>query len=181
MLLKLIWGLARVMALLGGLVLCAVILAVCISVSGREAADFANSGYLGAFGDWLRDLGIGPILGDFELVEAGTAFAIFAFLPITQLSGAHAQVDIFTAKFSPRTQARIEAFWSVVMLLVMVLITWRLFAALQDKHRYGDTTYLIQFPVWWAYGACFVAATIACVISLFCAASKITGTPYNAE
>ncbi|WP_106743940.1 TRAP transporter small permease [Yoonia maritima] len=166
---------ARLMALLGGLVLCLVILAVCISVAGREAADLANTGYLGVLGAWLLGIGLGPILGDFELVEAGTAFAIFAFLPITQLSGAHARVDIFTGGLSAKTRHRIDTFWSIVMAVIVLLITWRLFEALQDKHRYGDTTYLIQFPVWWAYAACFGAALVACAISLYCAAMQSMG------
>jgi hypothetical protein len=38
----------------------------------------------------------GPVKGDFEVVEAGIAFSIFAFLPICQLHGGHATVDIFT-------------------------------------------------------------------------------------
>lgn len=172
---------AMTMALLGGVALCAVITAVCISVAGREAADLANSGFLGGVGDWLLDLGLGPILGDFELVEAGTAFAIFAFLPITQLSGAHARVDVFTARFSDKAQRWIDAFWAIVMLLVMLLITWRLFAGLQDKHRYGDTTYLIQFPIWWAYAACFGAAVVACCVSAYCAALQLIGKHTNAE
>ena len=153
------------MACLGGLSLCLVILAVCVSVAGREAADVANTGVIGALGTWLLDHGLGPILGDFELVEAGGAFAIFAFLPLTQLTGTHARVDVFTTRFSAKTQHRIDAFWAVIMLIVMLLITWRLFAGLQDKYRYGDTTYLIQFPIWWAYAACFVAAIVACCVS----------------
>ncbi|MCG3266548.1 TRAP transporter small permease [Yoonia sp. I 8.24] len=178
---KIIHFCAKTMALLGGIVLCAVIVVVCISVAGREAADFAHTDYMGALGRWLLERGLGPILGDFELVEAGTAFAIFAFLPITQLSGSHARVDVFTARLSDKTQRRIDALWAIVMLLVMLLITWRLFAGLQDKHRYGDTTYLIQFPIWWAYAACFGAAVVACSVSAYCAALQLLGKPTNAE
>jgi TRAP-type C4-dicarboxylate transport system permease small subunit len=172
---------ANTMALLGGAALCAVIISVCVSVAGREAADLANTGYLGRLGDWLLDRGLGPILGDFELVEAGTAFAIFAFLPITQLSGAHARVDVFTARFSAKVQRRMDAFWTNVMLLIVLLITWRLFEALQDKMRYGDTTYLIQFPIWWAYAACFGAAIVACCVSAYCAVMHVIGRPLHAQ
>ena len=167
--------LARLMAILGGLTLCAVIAAVCISVAGREVADAAHAGYLGSAGRWLLDHGLGPILGDFELVEAGVAFAIFAFLPMTQLSGGHAQVDIFTTRLSPATQRRIDAFWSIAMLCATLLITWRLFEALQDKYRYGDTTYLIQLPVWWSYAACFGASVVASIVGFYCAIMKTWG------
>ncbi|SFR42616.1 Tripartite ATP-independent transporter, DctQ component [Yoonia tamlensis] len=172
---------ARTMALLGGIALCAVIGAVCVSVGGRALGDLAHAGYLGAAGDWLLARGLGPILGDFELVEAGTAFAVFAFLPITQLSGAHARVDVFTTGLSANTRQQMDAFWALVMLAIMLLISWRLFDGLQDKYRYGDTSYLIQFPVWWAYAACFGAAVIACCVSAYCAAVQIMGGRADAE
>ena len=54
---KSIYTLARIMALAGGLVLTALIIVTVISVTGR-AFVFA---------------GLGPIPGDFELMEAGTA------------------------------------------------------------------------------------------------------------
>lgn len=163
------------MALLGGLVLCALVAMVCVSIGGRELGDLAFSGALGRFGEWLLDLGVGPILGDFELVEAGVAFAIFAFLPLTQLSGAHAHVDVFTRAMGPQVNRALATFWSVVMAVIIVLITWRLFAGMQDKMRYNETTFLIQFPIWWAYAACLVAAISASIVSLYCAAMRLTG------
>ena len=175
MLHKTIETLAYVMALLGGVVLCLLVLMVTISVSGRELSDLAHSGYLGGLGDWMIDRGVGPILGDFELVEAGVAFAIFAFLPLTQLSGAHAKVDVFTNAMGPRINRALGTFWSVVMAVIVILITWRLFVGMQDKMRYGETTYLIQFPIWWAYAASLVAATATCIVSLYCAAMRLTG------
>ena len=167
--------LAKLMALLGGLVLCLLVGVVCISVSGRELADLAHAGSLGGLGDWLLAKGLGPILGDFELVEAGIAFAIFAFLPLTQLSGAHANVDVFTRPMGPRVNNALATFWSLAMLAVMVLITWRLYEGMQDKIRYRETTYLIQFPIWWAYAASLAAAVAASIVSLYCAAMRLTG------
>ena len=167
------------MALLGGAVLCLLVLMVCVSISGRELSDLAYGGALGGFGDWLIARGIGPILGDFELVEAGVAFAIFAFLPLTQLSGAHAKVDVFTSGLGASVNRALATFWSVVMAVIIVLITWRLFVGMQDKIRYGETTYLIQFPIWWAYAASFVAAITASIISLYCAAMRLTGQRYE--
>lgn len=166
--------LAQFMALLGGVVLCLLVVMVCISVGGREISDWAFSGVLGGFGDWLISLGVGPILGDFELVEAGVAFAIFAFLPITQLRGAHAKVDVFSKGLG--LDRGLATFWTCVMAAITILITWRLFAGMQDKIRYGETTFLIQFPIWWAYAACLGAAICASIVSLYCAAMRLTGS-----
>lgn len=167
--------LAQVMALLGGVILCLLVLMVCVSVSGRELSDLAHSGVLRGVGEWLIGLGVGPILGDFELVEAGVAFAIFAFLPLTQLSGAHAKVDVFTNAMGARANRAFGTFWSVVMALIIVLITWRLFAGMQDKIRYNETSYLIQFPIWWAYAASLAAAIAASIVGIYCAAMRLMG------
>jgi hypothetical protein len=91
--------LARVMAIAGGLVLTALVILVCVSVSGAGSTRSAHSTFLtGAarLADMAGRHGRRPVKGDFEVVEAGIAFAIFAFLPICQLYGAHATVDVFT-------------------------------------------------------------------------------------
>ena len=165
--------LANTMALLGGAVLCSVVAMVCVSVGGRELSDLAHAYDIG----WMLDAGVGPILGDFELVEAGVAFAIFAFLPITQLSGAHARVDVFTAGMGARVNRGLATFWTFLMAVIVILITWRLFAGMQDKIRYGETTYLIQFPIWWSYAASLVAAIAASIVSIYCAAMRLVGEP----
>ena len=175
MLHRFIERLAQAMALSGGVVLCLLVLMVCVSIMGRELADAAHAGRLGGLGDTLIGAGVGPVLGDFELVEAGMAFAIFAFLPLTQLRGAHATVDVFTSRMGPRVNSFLAAFWSVAMAVTIVLITWRLAVGMQDKMRYNETTYLIQFPVWWAYAASLVAAIAATLTSLYCAAMRLTG------
>jgi TRAP-type C4-dicarboxylate transport system permease small subunit len=164
--------LAQGMAMLGGLVLIALIGIACTSILGREISAW---GAVAGWGDLVRRIGIGPVKGDYELLEAGMAFAVFSFLPLTQLTGSHARVDIFTAGLGPRANAVLSAFWSVVMAAVIVLITWRLYAGMQDKLRYGETTFLIQFPVWWAYAACLAAAGVACVVSLYCALMHLRG------
>ena len=76
--------LARFMAILGGAVLIALIIIVTISVIGRGLNTFGHSAFITnwsqAASDAFLATGVGPILGDFELVEMGVAFAVFAFL-----------------------------------------------------------------------------------------------------
>jgi hypothetical protein len=164
--------LAQGTALIGGLVLIALIALICTSILGREAASTLHGA---GMRDLARAWGIGAIRGDYELVEAGMAFAIFCFLPLTQLQGAHARVDLFTDQMGPRASAILGAFWSVVMAAATLLITWRLAAGMQDRLRYNETSFLLQFPIWWAYAACLAAATIAVITSLYCAAMRLTG------
>lgn len=180
--LKYISQLARSMAVLGGLVLCALVVLTFVSVSGRALNTLGHAGSLGALGDGLIGAGVGPITGDFELLEAGVAFAIFAFLPLTQLYSAHATVDIFTSALSRRANKALMAFWEVVLSAVIVLVALRLYAGMLDKMQYNETTFLLQFPIWWAYAASFAASLAACVVALYCAAARVaelvTGRAY---
>ena len=166
---------ADTMAIIGGCVLVLVIAVICASIAGRELSDLAHSGALGPVGEIILGFGVGPILGDFELVEAGVAFAIFAFLPVTQRRFAHAKVDVFAKALGPRVDQALATVWLVVFALILALITWRLFAGMQDKIRYGETTFLIQFPVWWGFAAGLVAAGIATLVAIYCAALAMLG------
>lgn len=173
----LIKKLAQVMAVLGGLVLTLLVLLVCTSVLGRSVGTLLHGTFMQSnfadFSNWALAVGIGAINGDFELVEAGIAFAIFAFLPLCQLSGSHATVDVFTSKFSRRTNQVLQMISECLFALVLGLIAWRLFAGMEAKQRYGETTFLLQFPIWWAYAASFSGAVIAAFISFFMAIIRI--------
>ncbi len=152
--------LARLFALLGGVVLCALIVMTCVSILGRELGTL-----LGA--------GIGPINGDFELVEAGIAFTIFAFLPLCQLQGAHASVDIFTSGLPASFNRALRMIIEVVFSAVMILIAWQLFEGTQSKFRSGTTTLLLEFPLWWAYALSLVPAAVAAFVAVYVAAMRV--------
>ncbi len=175
--------LARFMAILGGLALSLLILLTCASVLGRTL-NGALHGTLGGLAPglsvWLLDLGIGPITGDFELVEAGVAFAIFAFLPLCQITGAHATVDIFTARLPLGVLRYLKAVIEVVFAAVLILIAWKLADGMMSKKGYGETTFLLQFPIWWAYAASLAGAVVACVAAVYMALLRLYEAAGNA-
>lgn len=162
---------------MGGVVLVVLILLTCVSVVGRGLNTLGHSDFLIGISQGLADMilasGAGPVNGDFEIVEAGIAFAIFSFLPICQLFGAHATVDVFTSFLSRRTNGVIVAFWEIVFTGIVVLITWRLFYGLEDKIGNGETSLLLQFPIWWAFLASFVAALVATLVAIYCAIGRV--------
>ncbi|PWK62325.1 TRAP transporter small permease [Roseicyclus mahoneyensis] len=182
--LHLVTRLARMMALMGGLVLTALVGLTCLSVLGRGLDRLGHAEGLMGFAPGLAAFltGFGPVRGDYELVEAGIAFAVFAFLPICQLSAGHASVDLFTGMMSDRVNRFLIAFWEVVLAVVIVVIGWRLFMGFIEKIDNGQTTFLLQFPVWWAYGASFVAAAVAGLVGIYCALARVveglTGRSY---
>lgn len=174
---KWIERMSRFMAVLGGVVLVALIVLVTISVLGRGLNTFGHSAFLTAMSPGaaqaLLGTGVGPVLGDFEMVEMGVAFAIFAFLPICQFYGMHATVDVFTNALPRRVNAFLIAFWEVALAAIIVLITARLFAGLENKYAYGETTFLLQLPIWYSYAASFGAAVIASVVAIYCALMRL--------
>ncbi|HUG60538.1 MAG TPA: TRAP transporter small permease [Methylomirabilota bacterium] len=154
---RFIHRLALLSAELGGVVLAAVIVMTGASILGRA----------------LNGLGLGPVPGDFELVEAGIGFAVFAFLPIAQLKGAHATVDVFTSLMGVKANRVLLAIWEVAMALVFALIAWRLFEGLKQKFANGETTFLLQFPVWWVFAACMAPAVIAVIVAVWSAYDRL--------
>lgn len=170
-------ALARGMAMLGGAVLTFLILLTCLSVLGRAINTLLHSSFaesiLGGLTKTLLDTGVGPITGDFELVEAGIAFSIFAFIPFCQITAGHASVDIFTSALPVRVNRFISMVAEILFALVLILIAWRLYDGMLSKMRYNETTFLLQFPIWWAYAISFVASIVSAMVSVYMAVVRI--------
>lgn len=147
--------LARTMAIVGGVVLLAIIVMTCISILGRT-------------------FGLGEIKGNYEILEAGVAFSIFSFLPVCQLYGTHATVDVFTAGLSQASLRYLRAFWEIILTAIIILLTHRLFGGVERYFNNGETTLFLQFPVWWSYAASFVASVVACIVGVYTAIQRIT-------
>jgi TRAP-type C4-dicarboxylate transport system permease small subunit len=169
--------LSKLMAWLGGAMLTALIVMVCTSVLGREVNGILHADWLVSLAPglsrWLLDLGVGPVNGDFELVESGIAFSIFAFLPLCQLTGGHATVDVFTNYLSDRVNQGLRLVTDIVFAGVMVLIAWQLWLGLASKKSSGQTTFLLEMPVWWAYALSLSGAIVAAVIAGYVAAMRL--------
>jgi len=149
---RLMRSLAAFLAILGGVALIAVILATVASVSGRA----------------LLWIGLGPIRGDFELVELGTGFAVFAFLPWVQINRQHASVEILTMHMGDTANRLIDMAADLLMLSIAVLLTWKHWAGTLDKIAYGETTFIIQYPIWWAYASGLAGAIGFVLVSFWC-------------
>lgn len=169
--------LARVFAQLGGIVLCVLIVMVCLSVLGRSANSILNSDMLQSTAPGIANMllatGVGPINGDFELVEAGMAFAIFSFLPICHLNGAHASVDIFTQKLPLRANRFLRMVIEIIFATILVIIAYQLFLGMLSKHGSGQTSFLLQFPVWWGYALSLTGAIVAAIVGVYIAYVRV--------
>mgnify|MGYP000188639267 CR=1 FL=1 len=174
---KTMMGLARFMAILGGIALTLLILLTCVSIAGRLLNGFFHNeimqNVLPAFSNWMIEIGVGPVNGDFELVESGVAFAIFAFIPLCQITAGHASVDIFTSTLSARTNRLLRMVTDTVFAAVLILIAIKLYDGMASKMRYGETSFLLQFPTWWAYAASLFGAVVSAIVGVYVAAVRL--------
>lgn len=137
--------------MLGGLVLLAIIIMSVLSITGRALI-------------WM---GLTPIPGDFELVQSGTAFAVFCFLPWCQLNAGHITVDLLKGPLGPRRDAALAVIHNALMTLTAAFIAWRAVDGMQEKIRYNETSFILQYPVWWGYAICLPPAVMFVVVSAF--------------
>lgn len=140
----------RLWALLGGVVLLAVVL---INVYSTAASALFGT----------------PFPGDFEMTEVGVAVAVFAFLPYCQITGANVTADIFTAHASVRAVAILQVAASIVAFGFAVLLVWRMWAGMLDQKAYGYTTAILQFPHWIAFLPILASLVLLAVSSLITA------------
>ncbi len=149
---KLVGRLAAWLAMAGGAVLLLIVVLTCVSIVGRS----------------LVFVGLGPIPGDFELVEVGMAFAVFSFFPWCQYREGHARVDLFARFFGRNTTWVIDVASNLLMVVVSSLIAWRLVHGMLDKFEYGETTFILQLPLGWGYAAALPGALTFALVSASC-------------
>lgn len=169
--------LARFFALLGGTVLTILIVETCLSIVGRSLNSFLHGDLMQSIAPGaasaLLATGVGPITGDFELVEAGMAFVIFAFLPLCHLNEGHASVDVFTERLPVRINKILRMVIEIIFALVISTIAWQLLQGTLSKQSSGQTTFLLQFPVWWAYALSLSGAVATAIVACYMAAMHI--------
>ena len=110
-------SLAKVLAYFGGVVLTCIAILTVLSIIGRAFTGF----------------GLSAIKGDFELVEIGSAVAIFCFLPWCQLNRGHVSVDILVRSFPQRVQSLLDIVGNVFIALIAIVITWRLWMGMGER------------------------------------------------
>ena len=156
---------SRITSLVGGFMLAALITLTCLSIVGRMLNSFLHlelvQDITPNLANYLIEARIGPITGDYELLEAGMAGVIFAFMPLCQLRAGHAFVAIFTDKMPAKFRGVLICFIESVFALTLVLIAWQLGNGLGDKYRSHETTALLELPIWYGYAAALIMAYAA--------------------
>jgi len=113
-----------------------------------------------------RSIASKPILGDFELVEIGTAIAGSLFLSYCQITGGHIIVDIFTLRMSQRTRDRLDRMGCLIMALMFFFVGWRAAAGSIAIRQAGETSMLMGFPIWIGYVGMLPGVFLAAITAL---------------
>lgn len=149
-------GLAKLFAILGGLVMVVITFITTYSIVGR----------------WLFN---SPLLGDTEIVEFAMAMAVAAFLPICQWRGGNIIVDFFTTGASARTRNGLDRFGALSIAVMTGLLAWRSTLGGIGQKADGSVTMLMQLPEWMAYAAMVPPIALTAVIALYTAVTGRSG------
>jgi TRAP-type mannitol/chloroaromatic compound transport system permease small subunit len=146
-----------ILAVFGGMVLTGVMLLAVVSIVGRYAR---RSGLPGL--DRL-----GPVPGDFEIVSMGAGIAIFCFLAWAQFNRGHITVDIFISPVPPRGKAALSMVGNLMLTAMAVILAQQVAIGMEEKQRFGETTAILQLPLWWSYAGGIVGLWSFAVVSGF--------------
>jgi TRAP-type C4-dicarboxylate transport system permease small subunit len=148
---KAITRLAEASTFFAGLLLLVGVVLTVASITGRAFISF----------------GLGPLPGDYELVETFIGLAVFAFMPFCQLKRGHVGVDLFIMPFGSRAMNVTQLLGDVVVGGLFILLTWRHVLGTIDKKASHETSFILGFPIWWGFAVAILLLVITCIVCLF--------------
>ncbi len=143
---KLLETLARLCAVLAGVLLTAITLMTCVSLVGRNTTGWT-------------------IVGDFELSGSAAGAAIALFLPWCQLRRGNIIVDFVTSRASPAAQERFDRFGALLLGAVMALMTWRTAVGGMSAWKTQAGSMMLGFPEWVVYAVMVPALALTTLIA----------------
>ena len=126
---KMLFNVTKSTAIFGGLIFVAIVVMSIVSIVGRKL--------------WAM-----PVPGDVEMLQMAAAFASASFFAYCHLNGGDVKVDFFTAKASPVTVHRLDALGSLLVGAFGALITWRAGVGALAIRSAGETSMILDWPVW---------------------------------
>jgi len=139
--------LARLCALLAGLLIAFMVVLTCGSILGRET--------------------IGrTITGDFELVGLATGAAVGLFMPLCQLHRGNIVVDFFTARAPKRVNRALDRLGALLLAACCALLAWRAALGGLSSWNSHSSTMLLGVPEWYAYAPMVPGFALTAVIGV---------------
>lgn len=154
---RFLFHLTRGLAVVGGIVVCAMAVLTTVSVSGR--ASFAA-----------------PVPGDIELIALGTSTAVFAFLPYCQLMRGNVIVDFLMSWAPTRARTACDALGSLLYLVIGGILTWRMVLGGVDMYVYAETTSTVGFPRWMTFPYAVLCMAILIAVTVYTLGRSVAET-----
>ena len=129
---RLLEKLARLCAVLAGVLLTVITLITCVSLIGRNTIGWT-------------------IVGAFELSASAAGAAIALFMPWCQVRRGNIIVDFFTARASVATRQGLDRFGALLLALAMGLMTWRTSIGGVNAWVSQSGSMMMGFPEWIVY------------------------------
>lgn len=144
---KILEHLAKICAVLAGVLLTGITLMTCVSLIGRNTTGWT-------------------IVGDFELSGSAAGAAIALFMPWCQMRRANIIVDFFTAKATERTTVALDRLGALVLAVCMGLLAWRSGIGGVNAWKSGSGSMMLGFPEWIVYVCMVPPLALTAVIGL---------------
>ena len=125
--LKFIDALVKLLAILAGLVLVALVALTFVDVI-------------------MRYFFSAPLRGRQDIVEMGMVLAVFLAAPYTWRINGHISVDLYETLFFPRLESIRQLFVMVSVAGIFALIAWRALIAAEDAALLNEATNMIAIP-----------------------------------
>ena len=126
---RMLLAVARLMAIVGGLVFVVLVVMSVISIVGRKTVGFV-------------------VPGDVEVLQMMAACAAASFFPYCHLIHGDVKVDFFTHNLSKKTLWIMDAIGSLLVGLFGALIAWRSWEGAMTVREFSETSMILQWPVW---------------------------------
>ncbi|MEY2685635.1 MAG: hypothetical protein RJA09_2780 [Pseudomonadota bacterium] len=144
---KLLNTLAKLCAVLAGVLMTLITLVTCASLIGRNT------------------IGV-TLLGDYELTAVTAGAAVALFLPWCQVRRGNIIVDFFTARAPAKVNAGLDRLAALLLAAVMFMLAWRTTVGGLNAHASQTTTMMLGFPEWVVYAVMVPALGLTGLIAL---------------
>ena len=144
---RLLSWLAKLCAIIAGLLLTVITLITCYNLIMRNFFDES-------------------MVGAFELTAVSTGAAIALFMPLAQARQGHIIVHFFTTGLSDAVNGLLDRFGALMLGLVFCFLAWRVSIGGINAYNAGSQTMLMGFPEWIVYAAMVPPFIVTAIIAL---------------
>ncbi|WP_210259978.1 TRAP transporter small permease [Martelella sp. HB161492] len=118
-----------------------------------------------------------PILGVNEIVQFLSVLTVMLALPLCTLADGHVNVDIFDRHLGEIGRRLADLLARLLSGGVLYVLARRAFLKALDAHEFGDTTNMLDLPLWPTYALIALGAALCVAVLAFQFVILATGRP----